>query len=149
MFNKNKEVKPTVKTNEPNRTGGGHNSLVKGTYIEGKIKSDSDIRIDGTVKGDIQCKAKVVIGSSGVVEGEVKCQNAVIIGKLSGNIEVQDTLKLDQTAKVNGEISTKKLIVVAGAEFHGYCKMGVDKKSKSIPIQNKSKSNPIVQKEVS
>ena len=32
------------------------NRIVEGTHIEGDIKSDSNIRIDGYVKGIISCK---------------------------------------------------------------------------------------------
>ena len=49
----------------------GLNSLVKGTHIEGKIKAPSDIRIEGTLDGDLDCQAKVIIGPSGVINGTV------------------------------------------------------------------------------
>ncbi|MEM6723591.1 MAG: polymer-forming cytoskeletal protein [Bacteroidota bacterium] len=101
-----------------------HNSLVKGTTVEGKVKSKSDIRIDGSIKGSLDCQAKVVIGPTGYIEGEITCKNAVIMGQLEGNITVTESLKLENTAKVNGEITTTKFIVAPGAVFNGTCKMG-------------------------
>jgi len=71
-----------------------HNSLVKGTTVEGKVKSQSDIRIDGSIKGSLDCQAKVVIGPSGYIEGEITCKSAVIMGQLEGNIIVTESLKL-------------------------------------------------------
>ncbi|MEM1120439.1 MAG: polymer-forming cytoskeletal protein, partial [Bacteroidota bacterium] len=65
------------------------NTLVKGTNITGDIKAESDIRVDGTIKGTLECSAKVIIGATGAVEGEVKCVNAVIEGKFDGNLVVK------------------------------------------------------------
>ena len=99
------------------------NSLVKGTHVDGSVSSESDIRIDGTIKGTLNCKAKVIIGATGSVEGEIKCQNAVIEGRFKGNIHVSDLLMVRETADVVGDIYTSKLTVNAGANFNGSIKM--------------------------
>ena len=122
MFGNNKDTKKPPIAVIP--TSNAHNSLVKGTVIEGEIQSQSDIRIDGFIRGTIRCKAKVVIGPSGVVEGTISCANAVIEGTLDGQITVAETLKLEKTAKVKAELTTNKFIVAPGAIFNGTCKMG-------------------------
>ncbi len=122
MFGNNKDTKKPPIAVVP--TSNAHNSLVKGTVVEGEIQSQSDIRIDGFVRGTILCKAKVVIGPSGVVEGTITCANAVIEGTLDGQITVAETLKLEKTAKVTAELTTNKFIVAPGAIFNGTCKMG-------------------------
>ena len=48
------------------------------TKIVGEVYSDSDIRIDGTVEGNINSKAKIVLGSSANLKGDIICQNADI-----------------------------------------------------------------------
>ena len=100
------------------------NRIVEGTNIEGDIKSDSNIRIDGYVKGTIQIKGRLVLGPNGKIDGEVICKNADIEGKLNGIIEVDELLSLKSTAKLQGEISTNKLSIEPGAIFSGNCKMG-------------------------
>ena len=105
----------------------GANVLVKGTTVEGKIISEGDIRIDGIVRGSLDCKAKVVIGATGVVDGDITCQNALIEGKFDGKLIVKEMLSLRGTAQVNGDISTQKLVVEAGALFNVTCKMGAAK----------------------
>ena len=122
MFGNNKETMRAPSPAMP--TSSAHNSLAKGTVIEGEIQSDSDIRIDGFIRGTINCKAKVVIGPSGTVEGTIVCANAVIEGTLDGQITVSEILKLEKTAKVAAELATKKFIVAPGAIFNGTCKMG-------------------------
>jgi len=100
------------------------NSLVQGTSIEGKVKAESDIRIDGTIKGNLDCTAKVIIGPTGYVEGNVNCANAIIEGRFEGVLNVKELLNVRNSAKINGEITTNKLIVEAGAVFNVTCKMG-------------------------
>ena len=97
---------------------------MEGTHIEGDIKSDSNIRIDGYVKGTINVKGRLVLGPTGKIDGNIYCKNADIEGKLNGIIEVDELLSLKSTAKLQGEISTNKLSIEPGAIFSGNCKMG-------------------------
>jgi len=57
------------------------NRLVEGTKIIGDIISESNIRIDGEVEGNITTSAKVVIGENGSLKGNLTCQEADIVLK--------------------------------------------------------------------
>lgn len=108
------------------------NTIVNGTVIEGTIKSESDIRIDGIIKGSLSCNAKVIIGPTGLIEGEVRCQNAVIEGNFEGTLQVAELLNIRETAKVVGDVRTNKLIVQSGAVFSVSCQMGAAKSNGSM-----------------
>ena len=99
------------------------NSLVKGTTVEGTIFSESDIRVDGIIKGKLTCKSKVIIGPSGIINGEVKCQNALIEGKFDGKLRVIELLSVKETAEIIGDVTTGKLLVQPGAIFNVTCNM--------------------------
>lgn len=99
------------------------NTLVKGTVVEGTITSESDIRVDGIIKGILTCKAKVIIGPSGFITGEVRCQNAMIEGKFDGKLRVAELLSIKETAEVTGDVATGKLLVQPGAIFNVTCNM--------------------------
>ena len=117
------------------------NIIGAGTLIEGEIKSESDIRIDGKVKGTIASKAKIVVGPTGIVDGDLLCDNADISGKVFGKVEVTDLLYLKSSGYLEGDIITGKLVVEANARFTGSCKMGVKemKPSEKIPSQQLQK----------
>jgi cytoskeletal protein CcmA (bactofilin family) len=100
------------------------NRILIGTEIVGDIKTNGDLRIDGSVKGTIQTSGKLVVGEKGSVEGEVKCLNATVSGTIKGTILVEELLILHTTAKVKGDVQTGKLSVEPGAEFTGKCSMG-------------------------
>ncbi len=116
-------VKPALSSSE-----NALNSLVRGTTVEGSVVAESDIRIDGTIKGTLTCSAKVIIGPSGMIDGEVKCQNAVIEGKFYGKLRVSDLLSVKESAEIVAEVTTSKLSVAPGAIFDVTCKMKTDTK---------------------
>jgi cytoskeletal protein CcmA (bactofilin family) len=99
------------------------NLISIGTDITGDIKSNGDIRIDGSLKGNLNTKGKVVIGPTGKVNGEVICKNSEISGLIEGRITVGQLLSLKASSKILGEIVTAKLSIEPGAVFSGNCKM--------------------------
>lgn len=108
----------------PDNPSSSINLIGAGTGIEGEVTANGDIRVDGTITGGVNSKAKVVIGNTGFVEGNVVCQNADISGTVKGNLSIVETLFLKSTAKINGDIYTSKLVVEPGASFTGNCNMG-------------------------
>jgi cytoskeletal protein CcmA (bactofilin family) len=122
LFRNETKTEPMNKAPEPANTG-KINSIMEGTSIEGEIRSDSNIRIDGRVKGTINVRGRLIVGASGLVEGDVTCQSSDIEGTVNGKINCQDLLSLKATAKLNGDINTKKLAIEPGAVFTGNCTM--------------------------
>ena len=100
-----------------------YNAITSGSKIIGTIIADGDIRIDGTVEGEMQCAGKVVIGEKGLVKGTVTCQNSEIMGTLDGKIINSQTLALRASGKIKGEVQTQTLIVEPNAQFNGTCQM--------------------------
>ena len=99
------------------------NLISNGTEITGDIKSNGDIRIDGSLTGNLSTKGKVVIGPTGKVNGEVYCKNSEVSGAVEGKISVGQLLNLKASSKIIGEIITFKLSIEPGAKFSGNCKM--------------------------
>ncbi len=119
MFN-NKSKSETTETVVPT----GSASLIgSGTSLKGDITSSGDLRIDGTLVGNIICSAKVIIGANGVVEGDVSGVTADIMGKVSGTIKVKELLQLKSNCQVNGNIHSAKLQIEPAANFNGQCHM--------------------------
>jgi cytoskeletal protein CcmA (bactofilin family) len=122
MFNtKNKTDMQQEKTN-----GSGATLIGAGTTLKGDIKSNSDLRIDGTVIGNIDSAAKIIIGSSGVVEGDISGNQADIVGKVSGNIRAKELLQLRGECVVTGNLYAGKLQIEPTATFNGQCHMGAN-----------------------
>lgn len=135
---KTQENKKNMSTN-PN-VGTAINMIVHGTAIDGNIKADNDIRIDGQLTGHLHCKGKLIIGPTGTIEGEVFCTNAVVEGSFKGKMVVEEILSVRETAKIEGDIKTDKLTVQSGASFNVTCTMGGQQiKSPSAPASKSDK----------
>lgn len=98
--------------------------ISSGTVLTGDLASDHDLRIDGTIRGNVICKSKIIVGPTGFVEGNIDGQQADINGKITGNITVKDMLQLRGTCVVEGNITSPKLQMDATAVFNGKCQMG-------------------------
>lgn len=108
-------------------TSNNANTLIgAGTIITGDLESNGDIRIDGTLRGNLTGKAKIIIGADGLVEGNIYGLQADIMGQVTGNIQVKELLYLHGTTQVNGDIAAGKLQVEPTAVFNGNCIMGAN-----------------------
>jgi len=121
MFNKNK-----TDMQQPASNGSGATLISTGTTLNGDISSKNDLRIDGTVIGNISSAAKIIIGSSGVVEGDITGNQADIAGKVTGSIRAKELLQLRGDSIVTGNMYAGKLQVEPSATFNGQCHMGTN-----------------------
>lgn len=99
------------------------NLIGSGTTIEGNISSNGDIRVDGSLKGIMNTKGKVIVGETGKINGEVHCKNFEVEGSIDGKVFVSELLSLRSKSKLSGEITTNKLAIEPGAIFTGKCDM--------------------------
>jgi cytoskeletal protein CcmA (bactofilin family) len=124
MFNtKNKTDMQPEKTTT---SGNGTTLISTGTTLKGDISSNSDLRIDGTIVGNITSSAKIVIGANGIVEGDIFGNQADIVGKVSGNVRTKELLQLRGESIVTGNLYAGKLQVEPSATFNGQCHMGAN-----------------------
>lgn len=138
MFGNNKqksESKTSVMPTTTTTSKGSINTLGAGTIIEGTVTADGDIRIDGTLKGTINCKGKIIVGPQGLIDGTMQCKNSVVEGVIKGIIKVDGELNVRETAKVNGEVNTGQLMVQPGAMFNVSCGMGKNPAPKIASIE--------------
>jgi len=111
-------------SNEKTNGSSGATLISAGTTVKGDISSNSDLRIDGAIVGNVSSSAKIVIGASGSVEGDISGNQADIVGKVTGNIKTKDLLQLRADCVVNGNVYAGKLQVEPTAIFNGQCHMG-------------------------
>lgn len=101
---------------KPNTFPTAENTIIANSVtIKGDIQSSGVLRIDGEIQGNVTSNARIIIGKSGRITGNIQGESCEIEGITNGNIMVKGTLALKSTAKVEGEISTQKLIVDEGA----------------------------------
>ncbi len=104
---------------------GGRSETVIGanTRIVGSLNSDSNIRIDGAVEGDIEVLGNLIVGETGRVIATIKAQNVHISGAVKGEITATEKLEISPTGKVWGDITTAALQIEPGGLFRGQSTM--------------------------
>ena len=94
-----------------NEQNSGSCLIAKGTTIEGKFNSADDVRVEGIIKGEVYCEKRLIVGATGWIDGKINTQEATIRGQIKGDLIVAGILRLESTAKIEGNIVAKGLEV--------------------------------------
>jgi len=93
--------------------------IAEDVEITGNIKCESNIQIDGKLNGDLTCSGNAIIGNTSVVKGNLNVATIAVLGQVNGNIIAKDKIELKATARLNGDIRSRRLTVEDGVTFVG------------------------------
>ena len=99
------------------------NIIGAGTVVEGKIRSQGNVRIDGKLIGEITASESLSIGITGEVEGNVAAKNVIVGGKVRGTINASEKIVFEGKSVVRGDIRATRLVVDEGSIFDGRVSM--------------------------
>jgi len=108
--------------------------LSVGIKFEGKLSSEGNLRSDGEFDGELTINGNLTLGDKSKSTGLIRANNITCGGVVTGTIEASEKLILESTAKVEGDISAKILIINEGASFKG-------KSNMSENIEHSSENN--------
>ncbi len=81
-----------------------HNLMIgEGVTINGNIKSNNEVIIQGSVEGDVQCNS-ITIDNSGNLKGKIKAENMTVKGKVEGEININNLLEIKSKGNASGKI---------------------------------------------
>jgi cytoskeletal protein CcmA (bactofilin family) len=89
------------------------------TSLSGHIVSGGFTRIDGSIRGDVRAKGRVVIGERARMKGNLTGTNVTIGGVVVGNIIADGHLVILSTALVIGDIITRRIQADDGCFVNG------------------------------
>jgi cytoskeletal protein CcmA (bactofilin family) len=87
--------------------------------ITGTIRSTGSVRVDGKLDGELNCGGDAVIGKTATIKGNLTVNAAIIEGTIHGNVTAKDRIELKSSARVTGDIKSKRLSVEDGVTFIG------------------------------
>lgn len=90
-----------------------------GARLEGTLISAASLRIEGAISGKISADGDVILAPEAEVAADIKAANATLGGRFKGNVVVTGTIELTSTARVEGNLTSRALIVSQGAMFTG------------------------------
>lgn len=103
-------------------TGGVQDSfsvIDRFSRFDGDFVAERDLRVEGNVKGSIECHGTLYIAEGAVVSAKVTAENITVAGDLSGETRCRGKLHLLPTGRVRGRVSTASLVISEGAIYEG------------------------------
>ncbi len=94
-----------------------------GSTFEGNIKSSAGVRVEGFIRGDIECSGDAAIGESAEVRSTILCRNATVAGSVYGNLDAEGLVRVLPNGKVFGDISCAAIIIEEGGFLQGRVQM--------------------------
>lgn len=117
------------KSNQDNVNFSDKLSIISsGAILEGDLKTEGNLRIDGKIIGHIKCEGNIAIGKKGIVEGDIDSTFLKVSGYIKGNVLVTGKLTLDSSASIEGDVKSKVLTVEDGAKVNGKIEMEFSEK---------------------
>lgn len=97
--------------------------IAQGTQIEGDLKFEDGLRVDGEVHGAIHAKSEggtlLVISEGALADGGVRADHVIINGTVKGPVEARELLELQPNAKIEGDVQYAALEMHQGATILG------------------------------
>jgi cytoskeletal protein CcmA (bactofilin family) len=147
MLKKNKQVDTGSKPSIIQSPVEGKTIIGEQIIIDGVIRGEEDLLIEGSVKGRIQVETHhLTVGPKGQVEAEIQAANVTISGRLAGNINAAGKVKITKEADFNGEISARSISVEDGAYLKAVIELKRDPHKKPVSVvkpEDKSASEPV------
>ncbi len=99
------------------------NLIGAGTVVEGKIRSQGSVRVDGKLIGEVTASETLAVGLNGEIEGNVTAKNITVGGKIRGSITAAEKIVFEGKSVVKGDIRATRLVIDEGSIFDGKVSM--------------------------
>jgi cytoskeletal protein CcmA (bactofilin family) len=107
---------------EVNKSEEIHALLGPQTTVEGSLKVDGIVRIDGHLKGSIASEGcTMIVGEKAFIEADITVYSITVSGEVKGNVNASHRIQLCPTARVFGDLHAPEVLVDAGAVLDGRC----------------------------
>jgi cytoskeletal protein CcmA (bactofilin family) len=87
--------------------------------VQGRLKTQGNVRVDGYFDGAIETPGNVIIGESAKVTADIVANNVQVWGLVKGSISAAGRLEILPSGRVWGEIRVASLLIDEGGVFRG------------------------------
>jgi cytoskeletal protein CcmA (bactofilin family) len=108
------------------RTVAPSTSVDAASELEGTLRCKQTLRIDGCIRGEIECEKSVLVGEGARVYASMTADEVQIAGVVEGDITARRKITLARTAVVVGDLTTPGIVIEEGAKLKGRIVIGSD-----------------------
>lgn len=110
-----------------------------GTTITGKIVSEEDLEIQGTVEGSIHLdNHRVTVGAEGIVNATVEAKSVEVVGKITGDVIATEVVEIQPGGVITGDVKAPRVIMNDGGIVVGGMDMSAALAGQAASDQAKS-----------
>ena len=92
--------------------------------FRGELTANEDLMIQGHVEGSItHTSSQLAIGANGDVKANITARRVMIQGKLVGDVHASESIIIEASANVQGNMFAPKVSLKDGAKFRGHIEM--------------------------
>ncbi|MCX7633036.1 MAG: polymer-forming cytoskeletal protein [Turneriella sp.] len=97
------------------------NSVIgEGSIFEGRFYIAGSLRVDGKFEGDIRTDEALIVGETGRVKTNISAREVILAGTLIGDIDAKEEVRLTETARMLGDITTPVINIARGVVLKGH-----------------------------
>ena len=105
-------------------TGREHAVIGASIHIDGDVRGEEDLLIEGEVNGTVQLKNNsLTIGPQGKVRADVYAHSVYVDGYLEGDLYGSERVHIRKSAQVRGNVTSPRVSLEDGAKFKGSIEM--------------------------
>ncbi|MFP4322084.1 MAG: polymer-forming cytoskeletal protein [Anaerolineales bacterium] len=104
------------------KTVGFETVIGANTTLHGELRTQADVRIDGTFEGTLEIEGNVLVGETGKVSADIHAKNVSVAGAVRGDISGKK-VQILRSARVWGNISASAITTEEGAFIDGKLSM--------------------------
>ncbi len=125
-----------TESGQPGNSDPGSFSVIdRFSRFDGDFVAERDLRVEGNVKGAIECHGTLFIAEGAIVSAKVTAENITVAGDLSGETRCRGKLHLLPSGRVRGRVSTATLVITEGAIYEGELAMAEGPAAESTPVR--------------
>ena len=112
--------------------------------INGDLISNTSIRIDGKVMGNVTAQKLIIVGKNAEIKGDLSCKNVIVFGKLIGSVTAAE-VQIKKTGTIHGDISVQAIEIEMGGKYNGSLMMNAEQRELNERQKAKeAKSNVLI-----
>ena len=118
-----KPAAPESSTAPARRTGSGA-IIGRSIQINGDVKGDEDLLIEGDVNGTVELKNHALtVGAEGKVKADIYARSITVDGTTDGDLFASERIAIRASANVRGNLLAPRVSLEDGARFKGAVEM--------------------------
>ena len=93
--------------------------LGNGLAVRGRVHGEGDLRIEGSIEGDVRVAGHLELADHGRIKGRVEASAITIAGGLEGDVHTSGAVHIAAGGSLQGDVAAAELSLDEDGRFNG------------------------------